>query len=69
MLECSFPDTMKNKGHLISKECGLIAQKAKAKKLILTHLYPTSPERIKLNQAKKIFKNTILAEDFMEIEI
>jgi len=69
MLECSFPDNMKSKGHLISKECGLIAQKAKAKKLILTHLYPTSPEKIRLNQARKIFKNTILAEDFMRIEI
>ncbi len=69
MLECSFPDNMETKGHLTPKECGLIAQKAKARKLILTHLYPTSPEKIRLNQAKKIFKNTILAEDFMEIEI
>ena len=69
MLECSFPDTMKSEGHLISRECGLIAQKAKAKKLILTHLYPTSPEIIRLNQTKKIFKNTILAEDFMKIEV
>jgi len=69
MLECSFPDTMKKKGHLISRECGLIAQKAKAKKLILTHFYPVSPERIRLSQTKKIFKNTILAEDFMKIEI
>lgn len=69
MLECSFPDTMKSKGHLISKECGLIAQKAKVKKLILTHLYPTSPGRIRLNQVRKIFKDTILAEDFMRIEV
>lgn len=69
MLECSFPDTMKSEGHLISRECGLIAQQAKAKKLILTHLYPTSPERIRLNQTRKIFQNTILAEDFMKIEI
>jgi len=60
---------MKKKGHLISRECGLIAQKAKAKKLILTHFYPVSPERIRLSQTKKIFKNTILAEDFMKIEI
>src|SRR3989338_3339298 len=60
--------TEKNKSLVISGDCGLIARKAKAKKLILTHLYPTSPERIRLNQTKKIFKNTILAEDFMKIE-
>lgn len=71
MLECSFPDAMKIKGHLIPRECGLIAQKAKVKKLVLTHLYsiPSSPERIRLNQTKKVFKNTILAEDFMKIKI
>lgn len=69
VLECSFPDTMKIKGHLIPRECGLIAQKAKVKKLILTHLYPTSSEKIRLNQTKKFFKNTILAEDFMKIKI
>lgn len=69
MLECSFPDNMKTKGHLTPKECGLIAQKANAKKLILTHLYPTSPEKIRLSQTKKVFKNTILAKDLMKIRI
>ena len=69
MLECSFPNDMKGKGHLIPKECGLIAKQAKTKKLILTHLYPTSSERIRLNQTRQIFKNTILAEDLMKIEI
>lgn len=69
ILECSYPDNMKGDGHLIPKECGLIAQKAKVKKLILTHFYPVSSEKIRLNQTKKIFKNTILAEDFMKIKI
>ncbi|MFH1200922.1 MAG: MBL fold metallo-hydrolase [bacterium] len=69
ILECSFPNKMKSNGHLIPKECGLIAQKAKAKKLIITHLYPTFSDLIKLNQTKKIFKNTILAEDLMKIKI
>ena len=68
MLECSFPNTMKEKGHLIPKECGLIAKKAGVKKLIITHLYPVSSDKVKLSQTKKIFKNTILAEDLMKIK-
>ncbi len=69
LLECSFPNNMKMEGHLIPKECGLIAEEAKVKKLVLTHLYPTSPEIIRLKQTKKIFKSTILARDLMKIEI
>ena len=69
LLECSFPNSMKVEGHLIPKECGLIAKNAGVKKLILTHLYPTSPEIIRLRQTKRIFKNTILARDLMKIKI
>jgi ribonuclease BN (tRNA processing enzyme) len=69
LLECSFPNSRKTAGHLIAKECGLIAQKAQVKKLILTHLYPVLPEIIRLKQVKVIFKKTILARDLMKIEI
>lgn len=69
MLECSFENSMKVKGHLTPRECGEIAKKAGVGKLILTHLYPASPEIIRLNETKKIFDNTILAEDLMEIKI
>ena len=44
---------------------------AGVKKLILTHLsqrYAKNPRPI-LNEAKKIFKNVKLAEDFMRIEL
>jgi ribonuclease BN (tRNA processing enzyme) len=69
MLECSFENSMKVKGHLTPKECGDIAKRAGVEKLILTHFYPASPEIIRLNEAKEIFENTVLAEDLMEIEI
>lgn len=69
MLECSFPNEMKQKGHLIPKECGSIAKNARVKKLVITHLYPATPDKIRLSQTKKIFKNTILAEDLMKIKI
>ncbi len=69
ILECSYPNDQKVAEHLISRECGEIANKANVKKLILSHLYPTSPEEIRLNETKEIFSNTILAEDLMIIEI
>ena len=69
MVECSFENSMKVTGHLTSKECGDIAKKSGAKKLILTHLYPASPAIIRLNETKEVFENTILAEDLMEIRI
>ena len=40
VLECSFDNLHKKKGHLIPKECAEIAQKAQVKKLLLNHLYP-----------------------------
>lgn|SRR3989344_674742 len=56
--------------HLTSKQAAQIAKKAKAKKLILTHFsqrYKNLEELLK--EAKKVFKNTELAKDFMKIEI
>ena len=48
----------------------ILAQRAKVKKLVLTHVSAryddTSPL---LKQAKKIFKNTVVAEDFFRIEL
>lgn len=69
LAECSFANNMKVKGHLIPKECGEIAKQANVGKLVLTHLYPTSPEIIRLKETKKIFRNTILAKDLLTIEI
>lgn len=69
VLECSNPNDQKVAGHLVSRECGEIAKKANVKKLVLSHLYPTSPEEIRLKETKEIFPNTILAEDLMEIKI
>lgn len=69
VLECSYANDRKVKGHLIPQECGEIAKQAGAKKLILSHLYPTSPEGIRLKQTKKIFKNTLLAKDLLTTNI
>jgi len=57
--------------HLTAKQAAQIAKKSKVKKLILTHLSQRyeNNENIILNEAKKVFKNTILAEDLMKVEV
>jgi len=45
VIECSFPDELKVKGHLSPSEAGRAAQSAHVKRLILTHMYPIVNER------------------------
>lgn len=57
--------------HLTAKQAAQTAKKSKSKKLILTHISQRyeNNENIILNEAKKIFKDTILAEDLMKVEV
>ncbi len=73
--EASFGSELKDKAreykHLTSKQAAEIAKKAKAGKLFLTHVgqrYGKNPSKI-LKQARKIFKNSYLANDLDVIEI
>lgn len=52
--------------HLTSKDAATIAKKSKSKKLILTHISQRYEHNLELieNEAKKVFKNTIVAKDF-----
>jgi len=70
IMEASFSEKEKEKAkeylHLTSIDAATIAKKAKARKLILTHIsqrYERNPEILE-NEAKKIFKNVSLAKDF-----
>lgn len=63
-------------GHSTSADAAKIAKKANVKKLVLTHIsrrYQEKESNISSKalekEAKKIFKNSVLAEDFMEIKI
>ncbi len=69
--DCSFPDAMKVNGHLSAKECGLLAQKAEVKTLVLSHIYPAdTPDEDRVTEAKEHFNGeVILAEDLMEFII
>jgi ribonuclease Z len=57
--------------HLTAKQAGEIAKKSKSKKLILTHIsqrYDKNPKKI-LNDARKVFKNSLLVKDLDKIEV
>ncbi|MEK6883211.1 MAG: ribonuclease Z [Nanoarchaeota archaeon] len=71
--ESSFLDEDSEKAklykHLTAKQAAETAKKAKVKKLILTHVsqrYTKNIGKVE-KEARKIFKNSKLAEDFMEI--
>lgn len=70
ILECSFPDGAKVDGHLTPSCAGRIAREAKAKRAVLTHLYPICEGYDVLSQCKKEFNGALeLATDLMRIEI
>lgn len=57
--------------HLTAKQAAQTALKAKARKLVLVHLsqrYEANPKPL-LTEARKIFKNTVIVEDFDKIEV
>jgi ribonuclease BN (tRNA processing enzyme) len=70
LLECSFPDHQKAKGHLTPTEAGMIAAEAGAKRLVLTHFYPQCDAEDIVTPCRKYFDGeVILAEDLMSINI
>ena len=63
-------DKAHNRKHLTARDAALIATKASAKKLILTHLsqrYKT-PDEI-LDDARTVFPNSEVAFDFMKVKL
>lgn len=67
--ESSFETKLKERArerhHMSASDAAKIAKKAQVKKLVLTHVsarYDKNPKKI-LNEAKKIFKNSVLVKD------
>jgi len=57
-------------GHSTPEQAAKNAKKAKAKQLILTHISARYDDaNVLLQQAQRVFKNTLVAEDFMKIEV
>lgn len=72
--ECYFPDDMaewaEKTGHSHTTPVAELARDAGVGKLVLTHIDPqrTDDDPIGIDVAQKIFPNTILGEDLMELE-
>jgi ribonuclease Z len=72
--DCTFDDSLSEKanvdGHSTPSQAAAQAKAAKAKQLVLIHISARYPNAgVLLEHAKKVFPNTILAEDFLELEL
>jgi ribonuclease Z len=69
-LDDDLAEKAKEDGHSTPTQAAKDAKRANVKKLVLTHISARykDPQKL-LKEAKKIFKNTIVAEDFLKVEI
>ena len=72
--ESTFDDSLADKaaldGHSTPSQAAAEAKTAGAKQLVLTHISARYADAtLLLEQAKKVFANTVVAEDFMELEL
>ena len=72
--EATFDDELYEKalsdGHSTPGQAALLAKKAKVKRLVLTHLSARYADTdVLLVQAKKIFADVAVAEDFLDLEL
>ena len=72
--ESTFDDSLAEKaeldGHSTPSQAAEEAKAAEAKQLVLIHISARYPDAaLLLEQAKKVFANTLVAEDFMELEL
>ena len=72
--DCTFDNSLTEKadtdGHSTPSQAAAQAKAANAKKLVLYHISARYPDAsLLLEQAKEVFPNTILAEDYLELEL
>ncbi|MBS7616955.1 ribonuclease Z [Candidatus Bathyarchaeota archaeon] len=69
-LDDAMAERAEEDGHSTPSQAAKIAKKAKVEKLVLTHISARYDDTSAfLEQARKIFRNTFVAEDFMKLEI
>jgi ribonuclease Z len=69
-LDDTLSERAEEDGHSTPSQAAETAKKAKVKRLVLTHISARYDETdVLFGQAKKIFDNVVVAEDFMKIEI
>ncbi len=72
--ESTFDDSLSDKatldGHSTPSQAAQEAKAAGAKQLVLTHISARYPDAsLLLEQAKKVFPNTLLGQDFLQLEL
>jgi ribonuclease Z len=72
--DATLDDTLAEKaaedGHSTPTQAALAAEEAKAKRLVLTHISARYTDAgLLLEQARKVFGNVVVAEDFLELEL
>lgn len=67
--ESTYVTSNANNGHFNAKEAAKLANKSNTKLLMLTHFWPETPKEKYLKEAKKIFKNTIVAKENKILEL
>ena len=70
ILDCSFSSHQPGGSHMHAEECGKVANKAKAKKLILSHFYETADHSNVVAQARQHFSGPIVkGKDLLTLKI
>jgi ribonuclease Z len=68
--ETTFSEELVDRRHTTARQAATIAKKAKVKKLVMTHFSRRYGDEKELeDNAKKTFKNSVAAKDFMKISI
>ncbi len=67
LAECTFPDELLDRarevGHLTPRTAGELAAAAGARRLLLTHFFPTLPVEAAVRDARAVFPRTAAAEE------
>jgi ribonuclease BN (tRNA processing enzyme) len=70
VLECSFPEGAPAEGHMTPGQAAAVAEKAGARRLLLTHFYPAAAASDLMTPARKRYGGDILlARDGMKVEV
>lgn len=68
--ECSFPDSLKQEGHLTPSEIARAAEEAGVKRLVLTHLYPMCDREDVISACRKYYSGAVeKGQDLMRISL
>ena len=70
ILDCSFSSHAPGGSHMHAEDCGKVAKKSKAKKLVLSHFYETADRSNVVTQARRFFNGPIVkGKDLLTLRV